>query len=365
MYKPGHILDRYVIRNMLFSYFVIFALFVGLRIVVDLFTEIDEFTEAMLPAGEMMQNIVTYYGYHLFQYYQEFAGPIVVFAALFTLFRIRRANETVAMLSSGVSLHRLLWPVAMVGIVLNSLLIVNQELIIPNIADKLVREQDDALGGNIVPVRLQTDDGNNALLMGNLNASQGVMTDVVLITRDQQGHMLGLQRAPEALWDAGRRCWIMAGTDSLDTSSAGGAEQIIKSDVIYHTDLSPRELSLRASSEYLRFQSTSRLAQMSQQPYLNRRMGKDLELERHFRFTNPIINVVILMLAAPLIISREPKSVFLQMVKGLLVIVGAFALAFACQQLGTLQHISQLLAAWLPVILFGPAAVLMLDSVKT
>ena len=157
----------------------------------------------------------------------------------------------------------------------------------------------------------------------------------------------------------------MAGTDSLDTSSAGGAEQIIKSDVIYHTDLSPRELSLRASSEYVRFQSTSRLAQMLEQPYLRRRMGKDLELERHFRFTNPIINVVILLLAASLIVSREPKSVFLQMVKGLLVIVGAFALAFTCQQLGTLQHMSQLLAAWLPVIIFGPAAVLMLDSVKT
>ena len=47
-----------------------------------------------------------------------------------------------------------------------------------------------------------------------------------------------------------------------------------------------------------------------------------------------------------------------------MVVVGAFALSFACQQLGT-QHLAPLMAAWLPLILFGPAAVLVLDSVKT
>ncbi|NIA06366.1 MAG: LptF/LptG family permease [Actinobacteria bacterium] len=360
MYKVGHILDRYVIRNMLFSYIVIFTVFVGLRIVVDLFTQIDEFTEAMLPAGEVMQNIVSYYGYHLFQYYQEFAGPMVVFAALFTLFRIRRDNETVVLLSSGISLYRLLWPVAMVGIVLNSLLIVNQELIIPRIADKLVRTHDNALGGQVVPVRLQTD-RNNSLLLADLHPIAETMTEVFLITRDQQGRMTSLQHAPRAVWDKHNQRWLLEDADLVKVPSTEG---VTTSDVFYKTDLSPREISLRASSEYVRFQSTSRLAQMSRQPYLRRRMAKELDLEKHFRFTSPIINVIILLLAAPLITSREPKSVFLQMVKGLLVIIGAFALSFACQQLGS-QHLAPLMAAWLPVILFGPAAVLMLDSVKT
>ena len=362
MSRLGHILDRYVIRNMLFSYVVVFTVFVGLRIVVDLFTEIDEFVETMLPAGQVMQNIVVYYGYHLFQYYQEFAGPMVVFAALFTLFRIRRANETVALLSSGISLYRLLWPVAMLGILLNSLLIVNQELIIPSIADKLVRSQDNALGGEIVNVWLQTD-SNNSLLLADLNPIEGTMTDVYVITRDQKGRLTGLQHAPHADWDDHHHPprWRMDGTDVLKVPAT---EKITTSDVFYYTDLSPREISLRSSSEYLRFQSTSRLAQMSKQTYLRKRMAKDLDLEKHFRFTSPIINVIILLLAAPLIISREPKSVFLQMVKGLMVVVGAFALSFACQQLGT-QHLAPLMAAWLPVILFGPAAVLMLDAVKT
>ena len=360
MHKFGHILDRYVIRNMLFSYVVVFTVFVGLRIVVDLFTQIDEFTEAMLPSGEVMQNIVSYYGYHLFQYYQEFAGPMVVFAALFTLFRIRRANETVVLLSSGISLHRLLWPVAMTGIVLNSLLIVNQELIIPNIADKLVRKQENALGGKIVPVSLQTDQ-DNSLLLAEMDPLGPTMKDVFLIIRDRQGRMISLHHAPSAVWDNHNDRWLL---ESADLVKVNSSDQITTSDVFYPTDLNPREIALRASSEYIRFQPTSRLVEMSRQTYLRDRMSQDLDLEKHFRFTSPIINVIILLLAAPLITSREPKSVFLQMVKGLLIIVGAFALSFTCQQLGS-QQLAPLMAAWLPVILFGPAAVLMLDSVKT
>ncbi len=359
MYKIGHILDRYVIRNMLFSYAIIFAVFVGLRIVFDLFTEIDEFTETMIPAGEVMQNILSYYGYHLFQYYQEFAGPIVIFAALFTLFRIRRANETVIILSSGISLHRLLWPVILLGIVLNSLLIVNQELIIPRIADKLVRKQDNAAGDTIRLVQLQNDQ-SNTLLLGWLDISQGTMAEAFLIRRDDLGRMTHLQYSPRARWNG--KAWTMKLADSLETATNEQLGGLSKTDVSYATDLSPLELSLRSSSEYLRFQSTSRLMEMSKQPYLRLRMQKELDLERHFRFTSPIINVIILLLAAPLIVSREPKSVFLQMVKGLGVIMWAFALAFAVQQLGSERP---LLAAWLPVILFGPAAVLVLDAVKT
>ncbi len=361
MSKIGHILDRYVIRNMLFSYAVVFAVFVGLRIVVDLFTEIDEFTEDMLPTGQVVENVLTYYGYHLFQYYQEFAGPIVVFAALFTLFRIRRANETVIVLSAGISLHRLLWPVALVGILLNGLLIVNQELIIPRIADKLVREQENAAGDRIMLVELQNDK-SNTLLLGHLDVSKGTMKDVFLVRRDDQSSMTSLQYSPLASWDG--KAWRMDQADSLQTLPGEQSPQVRKTDVVYPTDLSPRELFLRGSTEYLRYQSTSRLAAMSKQSYIRQRMGPSLEMEKHIRFTTPLINVIILLLAAPLIVSREPKSVFMEMVKAMLVIIAGFGLTFVSHQLGG-QQLTPLLAAWVPVVILGPLAVLVLDAVKT
>jgi lipopolysaccharide export LptBFGC system permease protein LptF len=210
-------------------------------------------------------------------------------------------------------------------------------------------------------VELQND-RSNTLLLGNLDASHDTMIDAFLIRRDDLGRMTQLQYTPKAQWDPRRKAWIMNAADSLQTLPAEQAPQVSKTDVVYPTDLSPRELALRNSSTYLRVQSTSRLVAMSRQDYIRRRMGPTLEMEKHFRFTNPVINVIILLLAAPLIISREPKSVFMQMLKGLAVIVGAFGLAFAAQQLGAERP---LLAAWLPVFMFGPLAVLVLDSVKT
>lgn len=363
MYKPGKILDRYIIRNMLFSYVVVFGVFVGLRIVVDLFTQIDEFTERMLPAKQVVQNMLVYYGYHMFQYYQEFAGPIVVFAALFTLFRIKRSRETVALLSSGISLHRLLWPVMLVGVLLNGLLIVNQELIIPAIADKLVRTQDNAIGDRLVPVNLQADH-NRTLLLGRLDVLKGKVADCWLVERDEHGGLTRLRRAREASWDEDQGGWLLTGVRSLTLDRSPQGRLSRQESLFYETDLSPKELSLRAGGEYLRYQPTSRLLQMSMQEYLQKRMGMDLEVEKHFRFTGPLANVIILLLAAPLVTSREPRKVFLQMIKGLLAVVGAFSVTFACQQLAG-QHISPLIAAWLPILIFGPAAVLVLDSVKT
>ncbi len=363
MYKPGKILDRYIIRNMLFSYVVVFAVFVGLRIVVDLFTQIDEFTERMLPAKQVVKNILVYYGYHLFQYYQEFAGPIVVFAALFTLFRIKRSRETVALLSSGISLYRLLWPVMLVGILLNGLLIVNQELIIPSIADKLVRKQENAVGDLLVNVNLQAD-RNNALLLGKLNVLKENVTDCWLVERDGQGSLTRLRRARTATWDADQGGWLMTNVRSLTLGQSQRGHLGWQKSLFYETDLSPKELSLRAGGEYLRYQPTSRLLQMSMQEYLRKRMGMELEVEKHFRFTGSLANVIILLLAAPLVTSREPRTVFLHMIKGLLAVVGAFTVAFVCQQLAG-QHIAPLIAAWLPILIFGPAAVLVLDSIKT
>ena len=42
-----------------------------------------------------------------------------------------------------------------------------------------------------------------------------------------------------------------------------------------------------------------------------------------------------------------------------------FAVCFACQQLGDKNLLSPPLAAWLPVIIFGPMAFVMFDAIHT
>ena len=83
-------------------------------------------------------------------------------------------------------------------------------------------------------------------------------------------------------------------------------------------------------------------------------------LTKHIRFADPINNLVMLLLGLPFILSRQRN---IKASAGLcLLMVGAFyAFVYVCRYTG----LSPTLAAWLPAMLFGPVAVVMLDSVKT
>src|SRR5690606_1463606 len=75
--------------------------------------------------------------------YSFFAGLLVTAAAGFTFANLSRSREMVAIVASGVSMYRIAIPVVFVGVVLNMLTIVNQEWVIPDMAEKLIRSKSD------------------------------------------------------------------------------------------------------------------------------------------------------------------------------------------------------------------------------
>ena len=80
------ILDKYVAKNFLIGYAIAFCVLVGLRIIIDLFVNLDEFTEhADLGTVAVIKNIIGYYGLHSTLYFRDFAGAITVVAAAFSL----------------------------------------------------------------------------------------------------------------------------------------------------------------------------------------------------------------------------------------------------------------------------------------
>jgi lipopolysaccharide export system permease protein len=99
------IIDRYVTKNFLTGYLISFLVLMGLRVMIDLFVNIDEFTEnSQITAFQMLSNIVTYYGRFSLLYFRDFAGMITVVAAVFSLGKMTKNNELVAIMASGVSL---------------------------------------------------------------------------------------------------------------------------------------------------------------------------------------------------------------------------------------------------------------------
>jgi len=118
-------------------------------------------------------------------------------------------------------------------------------------------------------------------------------------------------------------------------------------------------LVLQGSSRWLDFMSTSALADLIA---LGRvRNEPAARLTYNTRVTLPIDNIIMLLLGLPFILSRE-RNIKASAALCLLVTASFLVFVYLCQYTLTDQP---LIAAWLPVLIFGPLSVVMLDAVKT
>ena len=125
------VIDRYILRSLVANYVIALASMLSLYVVLDMFVNMDEFTEQGYPIPTVIQNIISYYWPSLFLYFAQLSGIITLFAGMATIARMRKLNEITAVLASGVSLYRVAAPIVVFGMITTSLLVVDTEWLIP------------------------------------------------------------------------------------------------------------------------------------------------------------------------------------------------------------------------------------------
>jgi lipopolysaccharide export system permease protein len=97
------IIDRQMIKGYFKSYIVCLTSLLSLYVVVDLFTNLDDFTHNNKGLWASLLRIFTYYAYKVAQIFDRLCEAIVLLAAMFTVAWMQRNNEQVPLLSAGVS----------------------------------------------------------------------------------------------------------------------------------------------------------------------------------------------------------------------------------------------------------------------
>jgi lipopolysaccharide export system permease protein len=85
----------------------------------------------------------------------------------------------------------------------------------------------------------------------------------------------------------------------------------------------------------------------------------------HMRLTRPILGIVLVLLGLSVILRDQNRNVFISAGLCLGLCALFFATCIACQYLGNHEFLAPALAAWLPVLMFGPLAFVMFDAVHT
>src|ERR1700712_5597816 len=146
------ILDRYVLFAFLKNYVLSFMILVGLYVVLDMLFNFDDLMSVQSKEGltgaasvwGLLRTIADYYFYQAFLIFVQMSGTIPIVAAAFTLMRMSRQNELSAILSAGVPLLRIAWPIIIASVILNGLLLVDQEVVVPLMIPKLARTHNEA-----------------------------------------------------------------------------------------------------------------------------------------------------------------------------------------------------------------------------
>jgi lipopolysaccharide export system permease protein len=378
------ILDRYILVSFIKNYLISFMVLIGLYIVLDMVFNFDELAEVQNRSGgggvesalALLRGIVDYYFYQCFLIFAHLSGIIPLVAASFTLIRMQRFNELTASLAAGVPLLRSAAPIMVCGAILNLVLLpVDQELLIPKMIPKLTRKHDEVtqLGGRTYALPSMQDENNGILRVSRYHPSSANesawMEYVDVIQRDGEGNAVAHISADKGYWDARNKRWRLENGTLVTGLKPGSAMQRTPC-AFYQSSITPDEVSLYHSSGYTELLSTARINDLLARP---KSYGViDLLRVKHSRWTQWLVNIVLLLLAVPSVLSREPGRIRFGIMQCAVLCGACMTAIFLSQQVaGTPPAGSEwmdrwpAIMAWVPILIFGPIAVWLLDRVKT
>src|SRR5262249_11169244 len=132
------------------------------------------------------------------------------------------------------------------------------------------------------------------------------------------------------------------------------------------SSITPDEINLYRSGDYVDLLATAHINQLLDRP---KSYGTNNLLRvKHTRFTQTLLNMTLLLLAIPFLMSREPGKLKLGAIKCVIACGLCLAVAFLCYQLSATPPAGAqwadrwpLLMAWIPSFIFFPIALLLLD----
>ena len=390
------ILDRERYWAFFKAYLICFFALVGLYIVIDAFSNLDEFEEWAATTPQLFYNMGRYYLIKMSVMYDQLCGIITMMAAIFTVTWMQKNNELLAMLAAGISTQRVIRPVLVSAVIVSSLAVVNQEYIMPPLAEELQRNPDDN-GVDKVQVYMQ-EDINDVVLSGNGadRATRTITKLAATIPVRVAGKLIEISAFEATFIPADKPGvpfsggWLlrdvrfllpMASTDSLNNLTHGVLSKVEQADVAAYPEpletfvARPNALNLFLKTD-LTFGTMTRSRrwyQFATTPDLIRSLSSptnlgdrgDIEVFLHGRLIHPLLGLNLMLLSLPLVLGGSGRNMFINLGMSLGTSGLFYSANFMSQYLGSHGVLSPELAAWAPLIGFGTIASARWGSIRT
>ena len=372
------ILTRHIMVRMLTNFVLLFMFLYLFAATIDIILNLDRFDElAQDQLGEgagIIQRIVAalglafnFHGPQIFQFYAYLHGLVAIGALGFTVSQMSRNRELVAMLASGISLHRASLPIVWVVFGLGIVQLLNQEFMLPRMAPLLLREHEQIgqEGTASFPVPFTLDSNGALLQSGSFDPVTGQLDQPTIIIRDELGRTVRRIRAQAGDWDAESNSWLLTRGKSVNIQHEEASESAVSRPTrvtSFATDLSPDLLTVRRFSQYTSMLSSAQINEILESTSVHE--AGVLIRSSYSRWSVFLVNILIVLVAIPFFMQREPTRLLSRAVMCTVLVVPMY-LFVAMFMLVPLPGISPVLGAFLPVIVLLPVAMARFGWIRT
>jgi len=367
--------DRYLLWRFLHVFGILFMTTYGLYVVIDGFTNIDDFQEGKDQAFDVLMRMVEYYGYHSSIFFDMSASILSVVSAMAVFALLLRHSEIHPLLAAGIPAYRLAIPTVVGTLLVSGMLAVNQEWIVPRISHQLQSSR----GASDTKVQKveQVNDYDSGIVIGGKQLQpkprRVIEPRFVLPFPNITEKLTMLEGSEAVFWNATEKRpsgWLVKRAspsyEKLKLTDDGRKRVVATNrpgDIFIVTDVSFDQLSSRSQS--YKYVSTAALLRRIRNPAFSIITVRAQTMNFHFRLLRPLLDVTAVLIAIPLIVRKESRSIVGNMAICTGVLGVVYGLTQATFYLGSINIVSMDLASWMPVIFCGSLSAWLSGIIQT
>lgn len=374
------IVDRYILCTFTKVFMICLISISGIYIVADFVGNLSEFVDHAGKRDSLWFVLAVYYGARLPWFFDLSSRIVALTSTIFVVTWLHRHNELTALMAAGISRRRIIAPLIVASFAISVLAAINREIGIPSVRYHLSRRSQDWVGDGGRRVRAMLDNSTGIWINGKRAYWEGRRISSAAF------------RMPSGLDDVGRRIiadeaqyqdaderrpagYFLKGVTEPGNLHEVPSVKIGGKYVIYtphDTDwLKDNECFVASDISFEQFEggfnwcrlsSTAELFKGLRNPGLE--LASDVRILVHTRLIQPLLDMTLLFLGLPIVLSRGDRNMFVAVGLCVLVVASFLVVVLVFQAMGMNYLISPALAAWCPLIIFVPCAVALSEPLR-
>ncbi|MGI6321425.1 MAG: LptF/LptG family permease [Bacteroidales bacterium] len=343
------IIDLYIIRKFLVTFFYAIALLITIVIIFDISENVQDFIEKQAPISEILFK----YYLNFIPYFVNLFSPLFTFiAVIFFTSKLAGNTEIIAILSSGISYKRLMVPYIVASIFLAGLSFYLSNFLIPYTNQNMLDFKDTYISKRIrnrdrdIHIKIAND---TFVYMESWDNERNIGTNFTYekMSFDEMSYKIASQTVK---WDTLELKWTL---NNYAKRHANGLDEHIETGSSFDTTLNVTPIDFVFVKDEMETMNYWELRRHIKSEYDK---GSDnvkfYEVEKHRRIAFPFATIILSVIGLSVASRKSRQGMGIHLLVGLLISFSFILFMQITTVFATYGNLSPLIAVWIPNLLF-------------